>query len=281
MLIAACTTRGFAARGQEAVQQRLVEIQSRIGGTLGVHVLDTETGGRIGLNDNSRFAMASTFKCLLAAAVLARIDAKKISLDDKLSFGKADLLAYAPTASTRLAQGYLTVREACAASVEVSDNTAANLLLRQIGGPRALTQFLRGIGDESTRLDRIEPELNSNQPGDERDTTMPRAMVQSLETLLLGKVLTAASREQLTAWMVNGRTGMKRIRAGLPADWKVGDKTGTGTNGAVNDVAIAWPPGRKPMVIAIYLNGSTSSTELLEKAHAEIATLCLAKQVNQ
>lgn len=271
------STSASALAAQDSALRRLEEIQARIGGKVGVHVLDTETGEQVGLNDRSRFAMASTFKWVLAAAVLARVDAKEIGLEDKIAFGKEDLLDYAPVAVARLPQGYLSVRDACAAIVEVSDNTAANLLLRRIGGPETLTQFLRGVGDESTRLDRMEPELNSNQPGDERDTTTPRAMTQTLETLLLGNALTAASHKQLIAWMVNVRTGMKRIRAGLPANWTVGDKTGTGSNGAVNDVAIAWPPGRKPVLIAIYLTGSTLPTEKLEKAHAEIAALCVRK----
>lgn len=272
VLIGSRASSGPAA--EDEMRRQLEEIQSRIGGRLGVHVLDKETGTRIGFNDSSRFAMASTFKWLLAAAVLARVDAQTIEMDERLSFGKEDLLDYAPVAAARLAQGHMKVSEACAAMVEVSDNTAANLLLRRIGGPQALTQFLRGIGDNSTRLDRMEPELNTNEPGDERDTTTPRAMVQSLETLLLGTALTAVSREQLIDWLVASRTGLKRIRAGLPADWKAGDKTGTGSNGAVNDVAIAWPPGRRPVLIAIYLTGSTLPTEQLNAAHAEIAALC-------
>jgi beta-lactamase class A len=157
--------------------------------------------------------------------------------------------------------------------VEVSDNPAANLLLKMIDGPAGFTQFTRSLGDSVTRLDRYELALNSNLPGDPRDTTTPRAMVNSMEQVLTGPVLSATSRELLIGWLVNSPTGLKRLRAGLPATWRVGDKTGTGANGAVNNLAIAWPPERKPILIALYLSESTQSIDALSVAHAEIAKI--------
>jgi beta-lactamase class A len=140
-----------------------------------------------------------------------------------------------------------------------------------VGGPPGFTEFLRQCGDTVTRLDRKEPELNTNLPGDERDTTTPRAMAHTMQTILLGDdVLSAASRERLIGWMKQATTGLARLRAGLPEDWIAGDKTGTGANGAANDVAIAWPPGRKPILIASYLSASGASSDALNAAHARI-----------
>ena len=165
----------------------------------------------------------------------------------------------------------MAVEEMCAAIVEVSDNTAANLLLALIGGPAGLTNHLRELGDPITRLDRNEPGLNTNLPDDPRDTTTPDAMVGTMATILLGDALSAHGRERLIGWMKNSRTGLNRIRAGLPRDWIVGDKTGAGANGAANDNAIVWPPDRAPILIAAYLSGSTGTPEARDAAHVEIS----------
>lgn len=266
-----CTTR--AARGQREVSERLAAIESRIGGGPGVHALDSGSGDRLGFNDDEPFAMCSTFKLLLAGALLAQVDARTLSLDRSIAFGPEDMVPYAPVTSTHLAEGAMTVRDLCAAIVEVSDNAAANILLPLVGGPAGLTRFLRDLGDTSTRLDRMEPELNTNVAGDLRDTTTLRAMIHTMEKLLIAPTLSQASREQLVAWLVAAKTGVRRIRAGLPSDWKTGDKTGTGMNGAVNDVAITWPTGRGPCLIAIYLSGSSAASAALEGEHARIADL--------
>jgi beta-lactamase class A len=257
-----CTSRSVTAE--------LETIRARIGGRLGVHALDTGSGRRIGLADGERFAMASTFKLLLAAAVLERCDRGVLQLDQQVAYSESDLVPHAPATEKNLARGFMTVEELCAAIVTVSDNPAANLLLTQLGGPAELTRFVRSLGDEVTRLDRMEPELNTNTPGDPRDTTSPRAMVDTTQHVLLGSALSSASRERLIAWLVAAQTGLKRIRAGLPGDWRAGDKTGTGANGAVNDVAIAWPAGRAPILIAIYMSESTQSLDALSAAHADI-----------
>lgn len=268
-----CSRAGFAVADDTVLSQRIEAVRARIGGRLGLHVFDTQTGRRIGFDDASRYAMASTFKLLLAAAILQRADRGAIDLDAQVPLRSGDMISHAPVTSKHLEKGLISVRELCAAVVEVSDNPAANLLLNSIDGPAGFTQFVRSLGDTVTRLDRYELELNTNLPGDPRDTTTPRAMVNSMERVLTGQVLSAASRELLIGWLVNSPTGLKRLRAGLPATWRVGDKTGSGANGAINNVAIAWPPARKPILLALYLSASSQPTDALNAAHAEIAKL--------
>jgi len=256
----------------------LAEIESDSGGRMGLHAVDTASGRSLSHRGAERFAMASTFKLLLAAAVLHREDqAPGAVLDQRLSLHQADLIAYSPVASQHLQAGFITVREACAAAVELSDNGAANLLLKQVGGPAGLTGFLRKrCGDGITRLDRTEPTLNTNLPGDLRDTTTPQAMAHTTARLVEGNVLSGASRAQLRSWLEACSTGQARLRAGLPGDWRVGDKTGTGANGAANDVAVGWPPGRAPIVLAVYLSGSSRPPAVLDTTHARAAAVVAA-----
>jgi len=249
---------------------RIREIETRVDGRLGVAALDTGAGERLGHRSGERFPMCSTFKWLLAAQVLARVDAGEESLDRVVRYGPEDVLEYAPVARDNLARGGMTVDELCAAAVRRSDNTAANLLLAASGGPEGLTAFLRGIGDPVTRLDRIEPAMNMVGPGDERDTTTPDAMVDDLRTLLLGDALSPASRELLAEWLVTATTGKTRLRAGLPEGWRVGDKTGTCGSGVAHDVAIAWPPGRAPILVAAYLAEADASFEECNAALADV-----------
>jgi beta-lactamase class A len=245
-------------------------IQARVGGRVGAYMLDTQSQLELEFNARERFAMCSTFKWLLAAAILQRAEAGALLLDDKLPVRSEDMVPYAPITSTHVAEGSMSVRDLCAAAVTVSDNAAANILLKPLGGPAALTQFLRGIGDRVTRLDRTEVQLNTNLPGDPRDTTTPLAMAHSMEKVLLGDVLASQSREQLVAWLRQSTTGTRRLRSALPADWKAGDKTGNGANGAANDLLIAWPPGRSAVIAAVYLSESTQPVSALDQAHAEI-----------
>jgi beta-lactamase class A len=258
------------ASSNSGFTEQIQSVLDRTGGRLGLHVLDTHTGRRWRFDDESRYAMASTFKMLLAAAVLQRADLGTISLDEQVKLQASDMISHAPVTSKHLREGTITVRELCAAVVEVSDNPAANLLLKMIDGPAGLTRFFRSLGDRETRLDRYELDLNSNLPGDPRDTTTPRAMAHSMEQVLTKEVLAPASREMLLGWMINASTGLKMVRQGLPKEWKVGDKTGRGANGAVNDLVISWPPGRKPVLMALYLSDSTRPTAELSAVHAEI-----------
>jgi beta-lactamase class A len=249
------------------------EIESRLGGRVGLFAIATDSGKTLTHREDERFALCSTFKWVLAAAVLAKVDENRLALKQEIPFGPADIIDYAPVTSKHVKSGHLSVEELARAAIVTSDNTAANLLLARLGGPAALTAFLRANGDEVTRLDRNEPTLNTNLPGDPRDTTSPRAMATTLRTLLTTNVLSPASRERLSEWMISCETGRERLRAGLPPRWRVGDKTGTGDRGAANDVVIAWPPNRGPILVAAYLSDSTSSPPLLNAAHAELGRL--------
>ena len=250
---------------------RIAAINARVGGRIGVAALDTGTGQHIEYKANERFPMCSTFKVLAAAAVLKLVDEGKEQLDRMVAFGKEDILEYAPVTKEHLKEGRMTLENLCAAAIEQSDNTAGNLLLRVIGGPSGLTSFLRTIGDQTTRLDRIEPDLNTAIPGDERDTTTPAAMRDDLVRLLTGDVLSPASRRQLETWLAGSKTGAQMIRAGVPTTWRVGDKTGRGANGATNDVAILRPPNRPPIFLAIYFVGSAAAANERTATVAEVA----------
>jgi beta-lactamase class A len=274
-LVASGCAHRFAA-AQSDFAARIAAIQQRIGGRVGVYALDTQSQLELGVDAQQRFALCSTFKLLLAACILNRVDAGTLTLDSNVTVRPEDMLPHAPVTSIRLAEGRMSVRDLCAAIVQVSDNPAANLLLSIIGGPPGLTQFLRGIGDRVTRLDRTELALNANLPGDPRDTTTPKAMAQTMDKLLLGDVLSMQSRMQLIAWLRESSTGLRRLRAGLPTDWKTGDKTGSGANGAVNDVMIAWPPGRSAVIATAYLSESMQPSSALEQAHAEIGSAIAA-----
>lgn len=256
---------------------RLAELEAVHGGRLGVCALDTGSGRRLGYRENERFAMCSTFKLALAAAVLARSDAGQEVLTRTVAFAENDLLEYAPVTRERVGNGGMTVMELCAAIIGVSDNTAANLLLATVGGPAGFTAWLRSIGDETTRLDRTEPTLNENRPGDPRDTTTPSAMADTVRRLLVGGVLRAESRERLLGWLESSPTGKMRLRAGLPPWWRVGDKTGSGLDNATNDLAIVFPPGRPPLIMVVYYTGSREDKPARDAVLAEVARLVVAE----
>jgi beta-lactamase class A len=261
------------AAGDAHVLDPFAALEESVGGRVGVYALDTASGRHLGRREDERFAMCSTFKWALVAAVLARVDRGEIALGERVRFGVSDLLEYAPATRAHVAEGSMTIEDLAQAAITKSDNTAANLLLGKVEGPAGLTRFLRRIGDPVTRLDRDEPSLNTNERGDVRDTTSPRAMANLLRIVLCGDALSSESRARLVAWLNACETGLGRLRAGLPPDWAAGDKTGTGKNGAVNDVAFVVPPGRASIVIAAYLSDSRSSLEALAAAHAEIARI--------
>lgn len=261
-------------RSTKEAAAALADIEARSGGRLGLHAIDTGTGRTLGHRSTERFAMASTFKLLLAAAVLHHEDQAPGALEQRLPVRQADLIAHSPITAKHLQDGYITARQACQATVQVSDNGAANLLFPTVGGPAGLTAFLReSCQDTVTRMDRTEPTLNTNLRGDLRDTTTPQAMAATMRKLLTGQVLSTASRDQLIAWLEGATTGFARLRAGLPKDWRTGDKTGTGEHGAANDVAITWPTGRAPIVMAVYLSGSTQPGAVLDATHAQAAAV--------
>jgi beta-lactamase class A len=266
--IAATFARPARAAGLGDLGATFARIEGESGGRLGVAVLDTGGGARTGHRADERFPMCSTFKMLLSAAVLARVDAGRERLDRRVRYHARDLITYSPTTQHHVADG-MTIAELCEAAVTLSDNTAANLLLASIGGPAGFTAYARSLGDRVTRLDRNEPTLNESLSGDPRDTTTPAAMLDTLQKVALGTALSPGSRELLVGWLVGNRTGDARLRAGLPG-WRVGDKTGTGARGSTNDIAVAWPPQGAPLVIIAYLTATAAPSERRESALAAI-----------
>ncbi len=261
--------------GYDAPGRRLAEMEKRLGLRIGIAALDTGSGNSIFYRESERFLMCSTFKVMLVAAVLTRVDAGKEHFDRIVRYQKSDVLEYAPETSKNVMHG-MSIGALCAAAVTVSDNTAANLLFTAIGGPAKLTDFARDLGDSRTRFDRIEGALNV--PDGERDTTVPSAMLANLRDILLGETLSAASRKLLTDWMIASTTGLARLRAGLPPGWKAGDKTGSGAAGALNDVAILWPPaGRAPVLVCAYTDGNKTGDAAQDHALAEIGSIVSAR----
>ena len=254
----------------QSPQSELARIERQVSGRLGVAILDLSTRRRLSYRADERSPMCSTFKLLLAAHVLSLVDAGREQLTRAVPFSQADLLDYAPITRAHVGEGSMTVSGLIAAAVEYSDNTAANLLLRAVGGPSALTACVRTIGDAVTRLDRMEPELNTALPGDPRDTTTPNAMVTDLERLVVADHLTARSRDFLRTLLLANTTGAARLRAGLPAAWRVGDKTGTGSHGTTNDVAIIWPSTGGPLLVAAYITESIATAAARDAALATV-----------
>lgn len=234
-------------------------IERESGGRLGVAVLDTGSGEATDHRGDERFPMCSTFKILAAAAVLTKVEAGGERLDRSIAFGPKDIVEYSPITSARVSQGHMNLAELCEAAITVSDNTAGNLLLADIGGPAGLTAFARSIGDTVTRLDRTEPTLNEALPDDPRDTTSPKAMLADINSLVLGTRLKPASRKQLTEWLLGNKTGGARLRARLDPTWRVADKTGSGERGTANDAGVIWPANRAPLIVSVYLTGSAGS----------------------
>jgi beta-lactamase class A len=211
---------------------------------------------------------------LAASLVLQRVDQGKEHLDRTITYSKADLVTYSPETQKHTS---MTVASLCQAALTLSDNTAANLLLASFGGPPAITAFARSIGDPVTRLDRTETTLNESTPGDPRDTTTPTAMLGNLQKILFGNVLKPASRDHLTRWMLANTTGKAKFVAGLPADWKVADKTGSGDHGSNNDIGVLYPPAGKPIFITSYLTETPLSTDERNAIHADIARAIAAE----
>jgi beta-lactamase class A len=265
--LALLAPRSFA---QGAPFTAIADYERNGGGRIGLHAENLRTGATLVWRAHERFVMCSTFKASLAACVLAEVDRGRARLDEPIAYGRADLLEYAPVAEQNVDKGALSVGEMCRAAVELSDNTCANALLARVGGPPALTAFWRSIGDDVSRLDHNEPELNRSPPGDPHDTTTPAAMAATLRRLVLGDVLSPDSRERLTRWMLDCKTGENRLRAGLPKDWRVGDKTGNNGKDACGDIAVAWPRQGGAILICAYTQGGAPTPRLFEAVFAGI-----------
>jgi beta-lactamase class A len=260
----------------------LSALEARAGGRLGVAILDPQTGRRAGHRAGERFALCSTFKLALAGLVLREADQGRIDLKETLSF-TADFVAplgYAPAtraAAKKAGSGpaVMSIEALAQAAQEESDNGASNLLLEKLGGVARFTALLRGIGDDTTRLDQLEPEMNLVAPGEEQNTTTPGAYAQTALTFAVGEVLQPESRAKLVGWMRNTRTGPKRLRAGLPVAWAMGHKTGTGGEPGMaskyNDVAVAFPPGRAAIAISAYYEAPGYFEEMRDVDEAVLA----------
>jgi beta-lactamase class A len=273
-VMATLATPVFGRATRQEPSAALKALEAKAGGRLGVCFLDSRDNRIAGNRLDERFAMCSTFKLPLAAFILREADQGRLRLDELVRYSKKDMLSYAPVTSQHVREG-MTIAALAEAAQVTSDNTAANLLLAKLGGPPAFTKRLREIGDQQTRLDRTEPDLNLVVAGDERDTTTPRAMAQTLAKLLTGDVLKPASRDRLIEWMVQTRTGDRRIRAGLPKDWRAGDKTGTAQADSmtdkVNDIAIAFPPGRGALIVTVYYDSDKRSRDTRDEDQALLA----------
>lgn len=255
---------------RETLERAFADLEAESGGRLGVAVIGTGSGLAATRRRDERFPLCSTFKWLAAAAVLARADRGELTLDDRVPVRAEDIVTYSPATEAHAGES-MSLGSLCEAAITLSDNTAGNLILRAIGGPEGFNAFVRSLGDRVTRLDRIEPDLNEAAPGDPRDTTTPSAMAGDLKALLLGDALSQGSRGRLTAWLAANKTGDARLRAGLPDNWRCGDKTGTCNRHTANDVGILWPPDGAPVLVAVYLAEAKASGDAQNAAIAGVA----------
>ncbi|MFI1256076.1 class A beta-lactamase [Streptomyces netropsis] len=265
----AATTRPSAATKPYA--REFKELERKFDARLGVYAVDTGTGREVAYNDGERFAHASTFKALAAGAVLRKYSPS--GMDRVVKYSKDDLVDYSPVTEKHVETG-MSLDELCDAAVRYSDNTAGNLLFDALGGPKGLDAALEEIGDDDTRMERREPELNRWAPGETRDTSTPRALTKDLRAYVLGDVLGKSEKARLTKWLRTNTTGNELIRAGVPKGWVVGDKTGAGQGyGTRNDIAVVWPPDAAPIVMAIMSNRTKEDSTYDNKLIAEAASV--------
>jgi len=256
-------------QGEELVI-RIENIESKLNARIGVSVRVVNSKTSWEYNADDRFPMSSTFKTIACAALLHRVDAGLERLDRVVTFTKEDLVIYSPATEYRAGTTGMTLAELCEATITLSDNTAGNLILGAIGGPLALTRFVRSIGDEYTQLNRWETDLNEAVPGDVRDTTTPNAMASLLEGLIFGEILSVDSRSTLEDWLKRNSVGDALLRAGIPEDWEIGDKTGAGGYGSRSIAAVMWPPSGNPIVATVYITETEASFEDRNTAIADI-----------
>lgn len=258
-----------SAKLLQAVQAEESALQARIG----MAVIDTNTGSTWDYRGDERFPLNSTHKTFTCAALLAKVDQQALSLNQPVSISKEMLVAYSPITEKPLSAQTMTLGALCQAAVSYSDNTAANLAFEAIGGSAGFNTFMRSLGDEQTRLDRKEPDLNEATPGDLRDTTSPKAIVRSLKKILLDDGLSASSQATLKQWMLDDQVASALLRAALPANWKIADKTGAGGHGSRSIIAVIWPPSKQPLVVAIYVTQTTAPMTDSNKAVARIGAM--------
>lgn len=260
---------------QDFQQERFAALEAQHGGRLGVAAINTADGVTLKYRADERFPFCSTFKVLVAAAALKRSEHDATLLQKRVHFARKDIVSYSPITEKHLAHG-MTVAELCAAALQYSDNTAGNLLMEMAGGPAGVTAFARSLGDQKTRIDRWETALNTGIPGDPRDTTTPLEMARNLEHLTVKNALNVEAREQLKNWMLGNTTGATRIRSGVPENWRVADKTGTGDYGTTNDIGVLWPPNKPPLIVAIYFTQKDQNAKANNEVIASAARIIAA-----
>jgi beta-lactamase class A len=258
------------APGLRAAEPALTDIERRHGGRLGLFAIDTGSGRTLAHRADERFLMCSTFKGILAAQILARVDNGAERLDRPVHYTEKDLIFTSPVTKANVAHGAMSIDALCRAVLVESDNTAAILLMRSAGGPTGLTRFVRELGDTVTRSDRYEPD--SNRPSGVLDTTTPKAIATVARRLLLGDVLSASSRATLERGMADCKPGLNRIRAALPAAWKAADRPGTNVDNETNDYALVRPPGRAPLLVAVYYDAPGVGMDRREAVLREAGT---------
>ena len=252
-----------------SVVDRAKAFEDKYGGTVGIAVINSGDGSQWHYNGDVRFPMMSTFKALACAQMLAHAEQELLDSKREFVITEEDMIQHSPVTKDLVGKS-LTLENACHATLSTSDNTAANVVLEGIGGPDALTAFLRSIGDEVTRLDRIEPHLNEARAGDDRDTTTPLAMTRTLQKLLYGQALSESSRDQLVKWMVGNRVSGMLLRSELTGGWSIADRSGAGGNGSRGITAMVWKAGEKPLFISVYITGTSAAFEELNQAIAQL-----------
>lgn len=265
----------FLVADEDALISEIKRVEINLDARVGFSAYDTETGVRWQYNSAQRFALSSTFKTLACAALLEQVDSGNEQLTRSISVSSSDLVTYSPVLAEYADNRDITLLELCEATMTTSDNTAANLILQILGGPESVTAFARRLGDEDTRLDRWETELNEAEPGDKRDTTTPDAMIGNLEQLLIGNILTSESRDFLKSWLINNQVADGLFRSVKPSDWIIGDRTGAGGFGSRSITAIIWPPERKPILVALYITETAASFEERNTAIAQIGRVLI------
>lgn len=255
-----------------SLKKGLSTIEAKISGRLGVAILDIQRGTTFSYNGDDRFPLMSTFKVLACAKMFDDINKKKISRKDSSSIKREDLITWSPV-TKKLVNKKISIFDACKATMLTSDNTAANIVLEHIGGSSALTKFLRSHGDNTTRLDRIEPELNMAEVGDHRDTTTPTAMARTFDRFIYGDVLDSESKAQLRSWMEQNKVSEALLRSVLPSNWKIADRTGAGNNGSRGVIASIWKEDHPPIIVSIYLTETNLSLNERNQVIAEVGQL--------
>lgn len=235
-----------------AIQNKLMQLENGFDGKIGVYAVNTENNQVVAYRADELFPVQSTFKVIAVAALLNKSKKDKNLLQQKIIYSSQELVGWVPITKLHVNEG-MTLAALSAATISYSDNTAVNLIIKQIGGPQAVTDFAHSIGNKTFNVVHYEANLNSD-PKDTRDTSTPKDMAISLEKIVLGNVLTPTDKQLLLSWLKNNTTGNQRIRAGVPMGWIVADKTGSGSYGIANDIAVVWSPACKPIVLAIYTN---------------------------